>query len=428
MNFSRVLVNIWVILMLGYMLFNRSFAYIGILPFQIFISEIALIFFIIMRGGWLINTWMSWITKKNIFYFLGVLLIAFIGYGIFQFLRGLLVGYNYMVALKNLVFNIYPLYIFYGFWIGRRYPHLLRKIVYIFAWLNAIYGILYLVYLGQLKIYLPWGKEVPLFGQPTSSVFAILGLLSLGKNRYLDSFLIVLNFLVMLGVQVRGEWLAFITGILMWALFRFKFRLLVKSTILLTILIYLLFLIDFKMPAPISRGGELSIRGIIGRFLAVFDPGAAYALIGQHAYAFAGTIHGWRVPWWQNIWHHIHQDFSTIIFGFGYGYPLWSLLELIPEGEEVRTPHNVFFYALGYSGWLGVIIFFSFFIVMGIILHKTYKITNKNEVLLAYVLWLGWFMSALVGNFFETPIYAIPFYLLVGFGLSNVLQYSKKLP
>jgi len=45
--------------------------------------------------------------------------------------------------------------------------------------------------------------------------------------------------------------------------------------------------------------------------------------------------------------------------GHGYGFPLGDLVPYL-EGEFIRTPHNEFFYALGYTGWIGVLLFAPF--------------------------------------------------------------------
>jgi hypothetical protein len=48
-------------------------------------------------------------------------------------------------------------------------------------------------------------------------------------------------------------------------------------------------------------------------------------------------------------------------FGHGYGFDLFSLAPPEVRGGqekwEVRTPHSVFYYPLGYTGWVGVVLF-----------------------------------------------------------------------
>ena len=54
-----------------------------------------------------------------------------ISYGIFQVIRGVLLGFQPLTAVQNLVFNVYPLYLFVGIWVGKRRPELLLRYVQI---------------------------------------------------------------------------------------------------------------------------------------------------------------------------------------------------------------------------------------------------------------------------------------------------------
>ena len=69
--------------------------------------------------------------------------------------------------------------------------------------------------------------------------------------------------------------------------------------------------------------------------------------------SFSGTAR-WRSVWWDGIWRSVHETERTTLFGHGYGYPLHELGEAVDE--DVRTPHNFFYFALGYGGWIGVLV------------------------------------------------------------------------
>ena len=87
--------------------------------------------------------------------------------------------------------------------------------------------------------------------------------------------------------------------------------------------------------------------------------------------------------------------------------------------EGVRTPHSVFFYALGYGGWIGAGIFLFLMFALMQCLWKVYKLTG-NAFGLSYLmlnLALGLF-----GNSFETPFGAIPFYLVMGVVIAPLFQ------
>lgn len=414
-------VRVWVFLFLGYTILGRTFAYLGFpgRKFGLFIGEIVLLMFALLRPNRIWRLWLAWLLGRGR-WTLGIIIWVFslfLFYGLFQAVRGwLLLNHDLAVVLRNMVFNIYPLYLFLGFWVGQLRPDLLRRVVWWLAWVNGIYGTLYILFLNWLDISLPWAPEVPLFGQPGGSALALLGLLVLKPQLARAWLLLLLNTFVLFGVQVRGEWLAFSVGLVLWAIFNFKLLRLVRWIFVILLFFVLMYILDLRIPAPILRGGEISIKGIVARVLAPFNPEVAAELIGNEAYSLAGTITGWRVPWWQVIWNEVHQgNLAVALFGFGYGYPLYALTPFVPE--DVKTPHNVFFYALGYSGWLGVVLFFGFQFLLG---YALYKSAVRSHNFLGLILWAGMMSSALVGNFFETPFGAIPFYLLMGYSLASL--------
>ncbi|MER3523037.1 MAG: hypothetical protein C4326_02975 [Ignavibacteria bacterium] len=412
--------RVWVLLVLGYALMGRTFAYLGVPSLKVFIGELILGAFVIIRGNRVLRTWFTWLLGygPRALLVLAWASALFFSYGILQAMRGvLLLGHELIIVLQNFVFNVYPLYLFLGLWVGQARPALLRNVVRWLAWANGIYGTLYVLLLNRLDVTLPWAPDITLFGQPGGSALALLGLLSLESRPVRVWPLLVLNFFVLLGVQVRGEWLALGAGLFVWMVLRrdpSRVALLGATAVLLFAAMYAL---DLRIPAPETRGGEISVRGVVARGLAPLNPDAAATLIGEEAYSLAGTIMDWRVPWWLSIWDEVHRDVISALLGLGYGYPLYSLLPFISEG--IRTPHNVFFYALGYSGWLGVIFFFTFQFSLGYAVYWA-SMSSKNHF--GPALWVSLLCSALVGNFFETPFGAIPFYLLIGYGLSPLSQ------
>jgi hypothetical protein len=78
---------------------------------------------------------------------------------------------------------------------------------------------------------------------------------------------------------------------------------------------------------------------------------------------------------------------------------------------DLRTPHNIFYFALGYSGWVGVCIFFALQISCFMMLWRLYRLTGQAYGLAA---WASTIFAAFFGNVLETPSGAIPFYLIIG--------------
>lgn len=410
--------KVWVFLILGYLLMGRSFAYLGLPSLKLFVGEIGLGAFALLRPDRLFRPWTSWSLGRGPLplVFLSWALTLFLLYGVWQLLRGiLLLGYEPTLALQNFVFNFYPLYLFLGLWIGMAKPDCLRSVVRLLAWANGIYGVLYMFVLSRLNLFLPWAPDVPLFGQPGGSAIVLLGLLALEIRLIRLWPLLLLNFIVLLGLQVRGEWLAFALGFIVWLIWRRDLWRPAFFGSIVALMLLLMYLFDIRVPAPEHRGGELSVKGIIGRLVSPFNPKSAVELVGEEAYSMAGTIVGWRIPWWKSIWDTVHSDPMLALFGLGYGFPLYQLFDEIPEG--VRSPHNVFFYALGYGGWVGVIFFLAF---QGVLGFAAYRVATLGGTPYGTMLWFGLLGSALFGNFLETPFGAIPFYLLIGYSLASL--------
>jgi hypothetical protein len=125
---------------------------------------------------------------------------------------------------------------------------------------------------------------------------------------------------------------------------------------------------------------------------------------------YYGTVH-WRQRWWAGIRDEVSSNPLTLAFGLGYGYPLAKLAGnsgTVKEGT--RSPHNIFYFALAYSGVVGVVIFFWLEFSLLRLLYRVYKVTGQIFGLAFFVYSVS---GAFFGNFLESPS-ALPFYLLLG--------------
>lgn len=80
------------------------------------------------------------------------------------------------------------------------------------------------------------------------------------------------------------------------------------------------------------------------------------------------------------------------------------------EGQGTRSPHNIFYFTLAYSGFVGVGIFFWLEICIFRLLYRAFKVTRQTFGLAYFVYSM---FGAFFGNFLESPA-AISFYLLLG--------------
>ena len=112
-------------LITGYLTFGRPFGYLGIPP--LFIGEIALGAFLLLkpRVGW--GTWAASSPRSSPLKRIGLALLVFVAFGVWQVGRGVLAGYPAINTLKCFTFNYYTLYVFMGIWIGLQVPEFLPK-------------------------------------------------------------------------------------------------------------------------------------------------------------------------------------------------------------------------------------------------------------------------------------------------------------
>jgi hypothetical protein len=394
-------------LLIGYTVLGRSFAYLGVPPAKIFIAEITLALFVFFRPRALFDTWVEALLHPLPHSPFAWSLLLFLVYGICEVVRGVAVGYQPLPALQNLVLHVYPLFFFTGAWVGRRNPDLLARVMHMLTWATAIYGLSYILFLNKVAVFLP-GTTVPVFGQAGGHSLALLWLISLESRTRSHWVLVALNAFLLLALQIRGEWLAFFLGLLLWSLLSGKMRRFFVGAAVLLVLLGVGYVTDFSIPSPASRGGVISTREILGRALSAIEPGTAQELTPR-AGTYSGTI-SWRTIWWRAIWDSVHESNERMLFGHGYGFPMSDLVPYA-KGSDIRTPHNIFFYVLGYDGWVGVALFAFFQFCLAALLWKAYRDSAQP---LGIAVWAMAFSGALFGNVFETPAGAVTSYLLFG--------------
>ena len=416
------------ILIIGYCLMGRSFAYLGIPPWHLFIGEIVLAAFLFAGPRTARGSWTQLARRIQPLRRLVKFYLIFLLYGIFQVLHGIALGYPPLTAVRDFAFNYYPVFFLLGLWVGLQKPNFLPRLFRLLAWLNGVYGLAYILFLSRVSWTFPGVSDqvapVPMFGLPEFSFVVLLGLLAYEPNLKKVWHLLALNAFVLLGMQVRAEWLGLAVGLLLLGWLTKGFKRMLAAGAVVVVLLAVMFVIDFRLPGPVTRGGEISARDLIGRAVAPVDPDLA-AEYTSYSNADVGTT-VWRTIWWAAIWQSVNQDRTTSLFGFGYGFPIGELSPFIGEGEFIQTPHNVFLYALGYTGWIGVLLLALFQIELARLLWKAYRRTGQPS---GIILWAAMLAFALFTPFFEVPQGAIPFYLIIG-GVAGVSIFRKqvKLP
>jgi hypothetical protein len=339
------------------------------------------------------------------------LLVSLI-YGFGQVIYGILLGYSVLTAFEILLFNISPVYLFLGIWVGFRHPGIVRRYVRFMAWYVVIYTPLYYLFLNKLSIAAGDSeKGYAIIGNPGTGSIILLGLLA--YEPILVRFLIPILVLTGLTIanQERADWLGLGLALTLWGKLSKKMGRVFSVLGVLVSILLIAALIDLKLPPLPGRGGELSARGTLGRMAGSISPELATEVSGSRADAatYYGTVY-WRKRWWAAIRQEVSKDPLKMTFGMGYGYPLAHLAGKAVEQAGTRSPHSIFYFTLAYSGVVGVVIFFWLEISVIRLLYRVYKVTGQIFGL-AYFVYS--FSGAFFGNFLETPA-GIDFYLLLG--------------
>jgi hypothetical protein len=354
------------------------------------------------------------------------LLISMV-YGIVQVIYGILQGYPPLTALQIFVFNIGPVYLFLGIWVGFRHPDTVRDYYRFVAWFTVVYAPLYFLFLRKLNLSLTGilpGSGLDLLGNPGSGSVTLLALLAFEPNLVRFWLPIVVLTCLTIANQERADWLSLGLCLMLWGKLTGHIgRVFGIAGCIATVLI-IAALVDLKLPPIPGRGGELSARGTIARMAGSVSSEMAEDVGGGRANAqfYYGTVH-WREHWWAAIRSEVFKEYRTEIFGMGYGYPLARLAGRDVEKQGTRSPHSIFYFTLAYSGFLGFAIFAWLEICVIRLLWQVYKVTGQTFGLIYFLYCL---IGAFFGNFIETPQGAIPLYLLTGLMVGPMfLQFSQ---
>jgi len=409
------------ILTVGYVVLNRTFSYLGIPAIKLFLGEAVLVLSLVSKGRESLRLFKAYL-KSSRFFFLRRSFALFMVYGVFQLIVSMAMNHPVFDILRDSAFFYYGLYFLVGVLVASRVvDHMttIRKVAAFLAAINGLYGIAYIFFLGRLSdVTIPGTPEVAVFAQPSGSPFALLLLLSLFERNVKTITLIALNLVVLLGIQVRAEWLGFLVGLMTLAVLRGNLLIVLRPVGLLLAILLFALLFDVSLPAPLSRGGEISVRGVVSRALAPIDAEAA-GEYSEYAAQHEGTFL-WRVVWWGAILEQSSQSLGQFLIGNGLGY---DLAGLVGYGEAsglggLRTPHSVIAYCIGYLGIIGLVVFlnlqFSFVSCFRSYLRST-NVTCQTIGRLGIILIATWFSIGCFTSVFEAPYGAIPYYLTMGF-------------
>lgn len=401
----------------GSVFLGKSSAYLGLAIGALFLFD--------PRVLW--NRWYLALTRRGdpLGGFAWILLISLL-YGIGESIYGLMLGYPPFTVLEILVFNICPVYVFLGIWVGARHSGLIRSYIRFIAWYMVFYTPLYALFFRKLNLTLSGilpGSNLDLLGSPGTGSDTLLGLLSYEANLAKFWLPILMLSCLTIANQERADWLGLGLALIVWGVLARRMDRVFGITACIFVLLLVAFLVDLRLPAIPGRGGEISARETVARMAASVSPAMAEDVGGDRANAnfYYGTVY-WRTHWWAAIRDEVSRDNPTLIFGLGYGYPLAKLAGKEVERTGTRSPHSIFYFTLAYSGAIGVAIFFALQSQVILLLWRSFKATGQ---IYSVAFFVYSFVGAFFGNSVETPQAGIPLYLFIGLFIGPMLaQYE----
>jgi len=406
-NWTKLVVfYIWTSVFIG-----KASAYVGLALGALFVFSV--------RVLW--DRWYLALTRRgDPLNGVGWALLVSLLYGIGQVIYGVsFIGHPLVTARQILVFNVCPIYLFPGIWVGTRHPGTIRKYIRFLIWWTVIYTPFYFLFFQHLNLTLTGilpGSGLDLLSNPGSGTLPLLGLLTLEPHLARFWFPIIVLVLLTIANQERSDWLGLGVILVIWGKLSGKLGRVFGIIGCIFGVLLIASLIDLKLPPLPGRGGELSARGTIARMAGSISTDLAAEFIDAGtARLDYGTV-SWRKHWWAAIRNEVSKDNRTMIFGLGYGYPIGKLASRAVEKEGTRSPHSIFYFTLAYSGIVGFAIFCWLEISVLHLLWRVYKVTGETFGLMLFIYTL---IGAFFGNVLETPQAAIPFYLLCGLAMGS---------
>jgi hypothetical protein len=415
-------------LVVGYLCLGRSFSYLGVSYLNIFVGEIVLGVFLLVRGvaNLVVLERLGGCSRGRMFMWLGFWSIV---YGLIQVLRGVANGFGGVVALRDWAFNYYILFFLLGLVAAGRDSGAVFRTLSLFVKINGIYGTAFFVFLDDLNRRYGWSvpgtshlnPPVPLFGGPSygsafsGPVVAILATVVYWSRFSIPGIWLALNTFVLLASLVRGAWLALVIGLVVLYYCQRSWRAILRRMVYALLVVGAVGLMGLRV---VTARGSVSLGSVVARVLA---PISVERAVSYASAAEVNTYYGtaeWRALWWAELWRFVHRSLRTSVFGLGYGYPIGNLHPLLRAGEFIQTPHNSVLYALAFEGWLGVVIF----LMVQLSLFRLICIAEGETRAMALAVCIGLFCGSLFEPFFEQPHNAIPYYVIAGMSVGPWLR------
>lgn len=394
----------------AYWTFGRLFSYFGVPPF--YPAEVFLLSFVAVRPGHAVGSVFDWLRHHQ---FTVLFFLLFVLWGLFCALRGAIDDARPELYVRGFAAHYYAFLFFVGIRLSfSTDTKELATSLYVVALAQAVYGIASNVFLDDAPITVPWGPELTLGDGHLLYPYSAVALLTLAPlvGRPVMAPLALVVVAVVLQAQ-RAFMVSLVLGIFLCLILQRRIVLLRK---LLAVGVALIAVSSvavgvFSDDGTVHRA--LAFPWLVARLIEPFSPQLAVSLLVDSGYNDAASViygrHG-TIDWRWQFWGLVMQSLDTAalwLFGHGYGFSLGSLF----VGEEVRTPHNIAVYFLGYTGLVGVVLYAGFMMSMA----RDFLILPPSPLRVFLICQFVVVLSfAAFSNALETPHFAVPFYLVSG--------------
>lgn len=401
----------------GYLIFGRTFAYMGI-P-GLYPGEVLILATATGRYSW-IRTYLSAARLKPA---LALTVLLFLLWGCVEALRGYVSGYPILDIIEGLPAHYYPLLLFAGMSVGNLLQQGALKRYY--SWLTVASGLSAIAFTLSsnqgIVPTLPWGPDVAILSGAAIPPFCLLVYIALSKRISPSFFIVCAPAAVAILIGGRGSMLGLVCGILTLLPRRRKFI----GSIALPAIAALVTLSLFSQILPDlgGRTGRVTPTSVFARMIAAFNEDSAVGFDqgneeNESTLEFDAGTAEWRRHLWADSIASLTSN-SDWAFGHGYGPVLGDILPgEVGSGytHDLRTPHNFAIYLLAYTGLVGAALYLALLIAIAFELYRCPPSFAKDATIAVGVAVIA---IALSGNLLETPFGAVPVYALIGMLLTE---------
>ena len=359
-------------LLLGYLLFDKAFAYIHIPGTPVYVGEMVLVVGAI--GALAATVYLRLpVTTEPIL----ALLAAFFLWGLIRVLPGY---HTYgILAVRDFALVYYCLFAFFTVAALARSPDMLDR------WIRQLGRLvpLLLIWLPVSVLLAPLVGKAPHVpgtaisvlthkaGNIAIAAFLVLGYLWLFRERHSARSravwsIIALATILLAGTQNRGGLVGVTAGAAVGLLFiRDRLSLIIRALAILTVGLSLAALLSLHVPAAGGQGRTFSASQVVANVASIVG-------VGGSGGALEGTVQGRDLLW--SLLYHKQVNEGLLIDGFGFGVNLAYLVgdtQVTNGPDPLRSPHNSHLDVLSRMGLVGLSLWIA--------------------------LWLGWYRRLVTG-------------------------------